>query len=79
MAFRLVPVLVASLLVVSNVQFGNGQCFKSDGSVSSETNVNADYQAAFNERQLDFSLDMFHKFYNKVKHESLCKALAMLV
>lgn len=48
-----------------------GQCFKSEESASateqpSSGEQNADYQASFYERQLDFSLDMFHKLYNKV-------------
>lgn len=67
--FRITFFGAFALSVAIHGNVAAGQCFKSEEAVTeqpSSSESNSNYQAAFYERQLDFSLDMFHKLYNKV-------------
>ncbi len=72
--------VVLSVAIQGNI--AAGQCFKSEEAVTeqpSSSESSSNYQAAFYERQLDFSLDMFHKLYNKVFHKIFYNKLTRLI
>lgn len=67
---RIWLIIVLAACVKEN--FVSGQCFKEEDQPTTEqprSEDSSNYQAVFFERQLEFSLDMFHKLYNKVNLE----------
>ncbi|ODN02111.1 Serpin B9 [Orchesella cincta] len=65
--------VTAYLTLVLSISLVKGQCFKSDlvSEQPASEKATAEYQAVFYEQQLEFSLDMFHKLYNKENRTNL--------